>query len=79
MNIIKPITKFIKKYELDFILSTKEVKSFHEIIKKDFLLTYVSIVNKEISIEYGLDYIKVLTKDKTYNIKKMLIISMEFL
>jgi hypothetical protein len=70
MNIIKPITKSVTKDELDFIISTRVVKSFHEITKKDFLVTYVPLIDEQVCLEHGLDYIKVLTKDKNYNLEK---------
>ena len=70
MNIIKPITKTVTKDELYFILSTREVKSFHEITKNDFLVTYIPLVDQQICSEHGLDYIKILTKNNNYNIEK---------
>jgi DNA polymerase type B, organellar and viral len=70
MNIIKPITKTVNKEELDFILSTREVKSFHEITKNDFLVTYLPIINEQICSEHGLDFIKVLLHNNNPNIEK---------
>jgi len=70
MNIIKPITKTVTKEELDFILSTREVKSFHEITKNDFLVTYLPLVDEQICLEHGLDFIKVLSKEKNHSIEK---------
>jgi len=70
MNIIKPITKTVTKEKLDFILSTRKVKSFHEITKNDFLVTYLPLIDEQICSEHGLDYIKVLSKESNYNIEK---------
>jgi DNA polymerase type B, organellar and viral len=69
MNIIKPITKSVNKDELDFIISTRIVKSFHEITNNDYLITYIPIIDEQICSEHGLDYIKVLAMDKNYNIE----------
>jgi hypothetical protein len=69
MNIIKPITKTVNKNEFDFILSTRVVKSFHEITNNDYLITYIPLIDEQICAEHGLDYIKVLTKDKNYNLE----------
>jgi hypothetical protein len=74
MNIVKSITKTVKKKkELDFILSTREIKSLHEITKNDFLVTFLPIINKDIGLEHGLDYIKVLSKDKNFKIEKIMV------
>jgi hypothetical protein len=70
MNIIKAITKNVKKDEFDYILSTREVKSFHEITKNDFLVTFLPLIDEQICLEHGLDYIKVLNKDNNVNIEK---------
>jgi hypothetical protein len=70
MNIIKPKTETVSQDKLDFILSTREIKSFHEITKNDYLVTYIPVINKDICNEHGIDYIKVLTSEKNIDIEK---------
>jgi DNA polymerase type B, organellar and viral/RNase_H superfamily len=70
MNIIKPKTECLTKDKLDTILSTREVKSYHEVTNNDYLVTYIPIINREICTEHGLDYVKVLTSEKNTNIEK---------
>jgi hypothetical protein len=64
MSIDKPITKIINKNELDFILSTHEVKSLTELNEERFLITYDSEISKNICNSYELDYIIILNKSK---------------
>lgn len=64
MSIFKPKTEFVNREQLDFILSTREVKSLVEINKNRFLLTYLPDISKTICEKFGLDYIKVLNTNK---------------
>jgi len=63
LNFVKPITKTVKSSKLDYILATKEIKTFKEINKDNFLITYNPIVNKEICESHNLDYHKVLLNE----------------
>jgi len=64
MNINKPITKILKKDELDYILSTHVVNSFKQLNKNKFIVSYDSEISKQVCETSGLDYIKVLESHK---------------
>ncbi len=64
MSIFKPITEFVNREKLDFILSTHEVKSLVEINQDNFLLTYNPEISKTVCVKSGLNYIKVLNINK---------------
>jgi hypothetical protein len=70
INIIKPKTEIITSERLDFILSTREVKSHHELPGNKYQVTYLPIVNQDICNEHRLDYLSVLTKDKNHDIDR---------
>jgi hypothetical protein len=72
LNIIKPVTKSLNSDKLNQILSTREVFSLEEVTKNDFLITYNPIIKEEICLEHGLDYIKVLEKERNYKLDKEL-------
>nr|YP_010044372.1 DNA polymerase [Trametes versicolor]QPF23613.1 DNA polymerase [Trametes versicolor] len=72
LNIIKPITQTVNKEKRDFICSTRIVHT-HTILNDDkFLITYSPIISKEICMEHGLDFIKVLEKESKKNIENNL-------
>nr|QWO71369.1 DNA polymerase [Termitomyces sp. T123] len=64
LNFVKPITKTVTKTELDYLLATKEIKTFKEINENNYLITYIPIVNKEICESHNLDYHKVILNEK---------------
>ena len=64
LNLFKPVTKTVSKTVMDYILATKEVKTFKEINSNNFLVTYNPIVNKEICETHNLDYFKVILSEK---------------
>jgi hypothetical protein len=64
LNFVKPITNTVKKTELDYLLATKEIKTFKKINENNFLITYIPIVNKEICESHNLDYHKVILNEK---------------
>jgi len=49
---------------LDYLLSTKEIKTFKKINDLNFLITYIPIVNKELCESHNLDYLKVILNEK---------------
>lgn len=70
LNYIKPITKIVKKVELDYILTTKVIKTFKEINENNYIITYYPIVNKEICDSHNLDYYKVILNERKKNISE---------
>lgn len=64
LNFVKPITKTVSLNELDYLLATKEIKTFKKINENNFLITYIPIVNKEICDSHNLDYHKVILNEK---------------
>lgn len=56
LNYVKPITKTVVKNQLDYLLATKEIKTFNKINENKFLVTYNPIINKEICVSHNLDY-----------------------
>lgn len=64
LNFVKPISKTVNKTELDYLLATKEIKTFKKINENNFLITYIPIVNKEICESHNLDYHKVILNEK---------------
>lgn len=68
LNFVKPITKTVKKNQLDKILSTMEVKTFKEINEDNFILTYIPIINQEICESHGLDYNKVILNQRPHDL-----------
>jgi len=70
MNIIKPKTKEVDKQKLDYILSTRTVKSLREITNNNFLITYTPIVNEEICLAHGIDPVSVLNRESNFNLEK---------
>lgn len=64
LNLFKPITKTVSKKNMDYILATKEIKTFKVINSNNFLVTYNPIVNKEICESHNLDYFKVILSEK---------------
>ena len=72
LNMIKPITQLVNTKLKDFISSTRIINTINIINKDKFLITYEPRISKKICEEHGLDYIKILTKDKKTNIEKQL-------
>jgi len=64
LNFVKPITKTVNKTELDYLLTTKEIKTFKEINENNFLITYIPIIDKNICESHNLDYYKVILNEK---------------
>lgn len=64
LNLYKPITKTVSSKDLDYILATKEVKTFKVINSENFVVTFNPIVNKEICENHNLDYFKVILNEK---------------
>jgi DNA-dependent RNA polymerase auxiliary subunit epsilon len=64
LNFVKPISKTVNKTELDYLLTTKEIKTFKKINENNFLITYIPIVNKDICDSHNLDYYKVILNEK---------------
>ena len=69
LTMIKPLTKVVNKENRDYIASTRKVISQKFITENDFLLTFNPIISKDICEQHGLDYLKVLTKEKKNNIE----------
>jgi hypothetical protein len=46
LNFIKPKTKIVDREDLDYILATKKVTTFQQINEKNFIITYLPIVDK---------------------------------
>lgn len=68
INFIKPITTIMKNKDLDYILTTIEVKSFKPINSTNTMITYSPLINKEICEKHNLDYYKVVLKENKHNI-----------
>ena len=69
LNIFKPINKIVDKKEIDYLLSTRKIISFHEINSNSILVNYYPVIDSEICLQYGLDYNKVILEDKNFNIE----------
>lgn len=72
LNLVKPSTKTVNKLKLDYLMSTREIKSIQNINENEYLVTYLPIINEQICIAHGLDYIKVLSQENNQNIEKNL-------
>src|ERR1700678_1508466 len=68
LNFVKPISKTVNKAELDYILTTKEIKTFKKINENNFLITYIPIINKDICESHNLDYYKVILNENNNKI-----------
>ena len=69
LNIIKPISQVVNNKQLDKILSTREVKSIQEINNNTHLINYNPLVDIDICMEHGVDYIKTLLNNNNLNIE----------
>ena len=72
LSIIKPISRIVKPKEKDIISSTREMYSVKVIDNQNFLISYNPTISKQICNEHGLNYIKVLNKEKNLNIERSL-------
>jgi hypothetical protein len=63
LNFVKPICKTVNNTQLDYLLATKEIKTFKKINDNHTLITYIPIVNKEICESHNLDYHKVILNE----------------
>ena len=70
LNIIKPVNKIVNEKELDFLLRTRKIISFHEINSNSILVNYNPIIDQDICIQNGLDYNKVLLESENFKIDK---------
>nr|QWO71373.1 DNA polymerase [Termitomyces sp. DKA64] len=68
LNFVKPITRTVKKKELDKILATKEIKTFKQVNENSFIVTYKPLVNKAICESHNLDYQTVILNENKGNI-----------
>ena len=68
LNIIKPVTKLIKGDRLYYLLSTCNVKSIKEITNDTWLVNYIPIVDPDICLEHGVDYLKAINNYKNSNL-----------
>lgn len=64
MSINKPITDIVNKEKLDLIVSTRETRSIKELNHDQYIVTYNPEISKSVCEKNGLDYIKVLNKNK---------------
>lgn len=64
MSIHKPKTDLVNKEELNFILSTREVRSIKELNKNTFLISYLKDVSRSVCEKNGVDFFEVLRKTK---------------
>jgi len=72
LSITKPITKTVNKDRRDFIFSTRIIHSHKFLNDNKFLITYTPTISKDICLEHGLDFIKVLENESKYNIENSL-------
>jgi DNA polymerase type B, organellar and viral len=72
LNIIKPITDILNKKEIDYISSTRLLKSHKFIMEDKVLVTYLPGLNKEICFEHGIDPQKVFEFESNENNRKEL-------
>lgn len=70
LNIIKPVSKVVNSHKLDALLSTRQIKSIQEINSDTFLVNYIPIVDIQICMDHGVDYMKVLMNNNNYDIEK---------
>lgn len=63
LNFVKPISKTVNKTELDYLLTTKEIKTFKKVNENNFLITYIPIINKNICESHNLDYYKIILNE----------------
>lgn len=64
LNILKPVSTTVDASKLDYLVSTRTLKSMHEINKNTFLVNYLPIIDKQVCSDHGLDYFKVLNNEK---------------
>ena len=70
LNIIKPVSNIVNNKNLDYLLSTRKIKTIQEINSNTYLVNYIPIVDTKICMEHGLDYMKVLMKNNNFDIEK---------
>jgi len=69
INFVKPITQIVKNKErLNYILATREVKSYKVINEDNTIISYVPVIDKQICESQNLNYQKVIFNESNKNI-----------
>ena len=64
LNFVKPVTRIVNEKELNYLISTRKVKTLKEINEDNFILTYTPLIDRHICEEHDIDYFKVVMNER---------------